>query len=86
MLTSVPLLGACTAVPQNCTGNSTDLPKAHCDAWGDLYASTNGDKWTGLAAACTQTNPCACFGSYGPASHPYVFPVCSATGTTVVQM
>ena len=69
-----------SCVGKTCTGNSTKLPQAQCKAWIAFYDSTNGDKWTGKAAACTQTDPCSCVGSYGG------FPVCDPTGTTVQFM
>ena len=80
MLLGVMLLVSCGATP--CTGNSTKLPAAQCEAWIAFYNSTNGDKWTGAAAACTQTDPCSC----NPLSDGGSYPVCDTTGTTVQLM
>jgi hypothetical protein len=71
-----------SCVGKTCTGNSTKLPQAQCDAWVDFYDATNGDKWTGHAAACTQDDPCSCFGEDVDNS----FPVCDATRMTVKNM
>ena len=79
----IPVTDADCAGP--CTGNSTKLALDQCDAWIAFYDSTNGDKWTGKAAACAQTDPCSCFGSYG-AQNPPPYPVCDPTGTTVQFM
>ena len=80
MLLGVMLLVSCGATP--CTGNSTKLPAAQCEAWIDLYDSTSGDKWTGNAVTCTRTDPCSCDTSVAP----YTWQVCDPTNTMVQTM
>ena len=65
-----------------CTGNSTKLPQAQCEAWIDLYDSTGGDNWAGNAAACTRTDPCSCDTSVAP----FTWRVCDPTNTMVQTM
>ena len=74
------LLASCGAT--SCTGNSTKLPEAQCEAWIDLYDSTSGDKWTGNAVTCTRTDPCSCDTSVAP----YTWRVCDTTNTMVQTM
>jgi hypothetical protein len=80
VLLGAMLLASCGAT--SCRGNSTKLAPDQCRAWMDFYDSTNGDSWTGGVTACTQTDPCSCFGSWGETT----YPVCDPTGTTVHQM
>jgi hypothetical protein len=80
MLLGAMLLISCGAT--SCTGSSTKLPAAQCEAWIAFYNSTNGDKWSKSAAACTQTDPCSC----NPLSDGGSYPVCDTTGTTVQFM
>ena len=80
LLGAILLASSCGAT--SCTGNSTKLPAAQCEAWIAFYDATNGDKWTGPAAACTRADPCSCFGSHGDQS----YPVCDPAGTTVLNM
>ena len=80
--TAISFRTATAAPALTCTGNSTKLPQAQCEAWIALYSSTNGDKWTGPAAACTKTDPCSCVTS--DFADTYHF--CNPTGTTVTNM
>jgi hypothetical protein len=67
-----------TSAATLCTGLSTKLPPAQCNAWGDFYGSLNGDSWPYCQG--TKTDPCSCKGQNGD------FPVCNGDGTTVVKM
>ena len=71
-----------SCVGKTCTGNSTKLPQAQCEAWIDLYDSTGGDNWAGNAAACTRTDPCSCDTSVAP----FTWRVCDPTNTMVQTM
>jgi hypothetical protein len=41
-----------------CTGNSTSLTPVDCDAWQELYDSTNGMKWS--VCPNSRSDPCSC--------------------------
>ena len=67
-----------------CTGSSMELEPAQCDAWQDLFDSTQGNAWR----FCNKlrTDPCSCRG--GNSNHPGVIgpPVCDSANTTVTTM
>ena len=67
----------CT-VFNNCTGSSTELHPAQCDAWIDFYDATGGKAW--IVCNDTRTDPCACTGYLGK------FPVCNPSKTSVQQI
>jgi hypothetical protein len=83
----------CTPLPtpsptppfNNCTGASTKLAPAQCDAWIDFHDATGGDSWeyylTGKPfCRTTRTDPCSCGGNDGTK------PVCSADKTAIQTM
>jgi hypothetical protein len=80
LLFSLVYLGA--AAPYNtCTGTSTKLEPAQCQAWLEFYDATNNVGMGGWNS-CKEprTDPCACTGPSGKD------PVCSTDGTTVQQI
>ena len=62
----------------NCTGSSTKLAPAECDAWGDFYDDAGGKEWTKCSDA--KTDPCSCKGTHGTHA------VCTPDGTSVETM
>ena len=60
-----------------CTGSSTKLAQAECDAWGDFYDEATGKEWTTCSDA--RTDPCSCKGTDGA-------PVCATDNTSVETM
>ena len=73
------------AAPTACTGNSTLLPAAQCDAWQAFYAATNGTGWAFCSEAAT--DPCSCCGWGGMCGRGGVTgPTCNAARTAVTSI
>ena len=68
-----------------CTGNSTQLPAAECNAWLAFYQATNGANWTFCSSAAT--DPCSCCGWGGMCGQGGVTgPTCNSAGTAVTSV
>jgi hypothetical protein len=74
--------GPCPPLPNakgnKCTGSSTQLPAAQCNAWIKLFEATDGPHWN----YCTEsrTDPCSCKGFQSRSQF------CNADATGVVKM
>jgi hypothetical protein len=87
LLLAAVLLDVCTGVQQTCTGSSTKLPQAQCEAWGDVYDAANGDRWS----CCNgmKTDPCSCMGwdwNYNASDPATFYPHCDTTNSTVTRL
>ena len=68
-------------VPTACTGKSVNLAAKQCAAFGNLFDSTGGPKWTSRGAGCKRGDPCSCCPIAGHCGI-----ACNAAGTVITAM
>ena len=84
-LASATILSTPPAHPSTCTGNSTRLPVAQCEAWIAFYGATNGSGWAYCSEAAT--DPCSCCGWGGMCGRGGVTgPTCNEENTAVASI
>ena len=85
-----------------CTGTSTVLPQAQCEAWVEFFDATNGAGWVGfkfnpatgmqdapIDYSPLATDPCAALpapSAKPPTSPPLTLNFCDKGGTTIQKM